>query len=94
MEMQNQNTPIEKRPDNYLVWSILSTVLCCLPLGIVSIVYSTKVDRLWDDGDKAGSRDAADKAKKFAIISAVSAAVVWIIYIILIAAGVVAGFGL
>jgi hypothetical protein len=25
-------------PDNNLVWAILSTVFCCLPLGIVAIV--------------------------------------------------------
>ena len=32
------------KPDNWLVWAILSTILCCLPLGIVSIIYATKVD--------------------------------------------------
>ncbi len=32
------------KPDNFLVWAILSTVLCCLPLGIVAIVYANKVD--------------------------------------------------
>ena len=30
-------------PDNYLVWAILSTVLCCVPFGIVSIIQSSKV---------------------------------------------------
>lgn len=23
-------------PDNYMVWAILCTILCCTPLGIVS----------------------------------------------------------
>ncbi|MCD8166876.1 MAG: CD225/dispanin family protein, partial [Bacteroides sp.] len=35
---------ISQKPDNYLVWAILSTVLCCLPAGVVSIVYSVKVN--------------------------------------------------
>ena len=36
----------QREPENYLVWAILCTVLCCLPIGIVSIVYSTKVSGL------------------------------------------------
>ncbi|WP_197513887.1 CD225/dispanin family protein, partial [Mycobacterium sp. 1165178.9] len=39
-----------QEPDNYLVWAILCTVLCCLPFGIVSIVYSNKVSGLWAQG--------------------------------------------
>ena len=38
------------KPDNYLVWAILTTILCCLPFGIVSIVYSSKVDKLYFNG--------------------------------------------
>jgi hypothetical protein len=30
-------------PDTNLVWAILCTVLCCLPLGIVSIIKATSV---------------------------------------------------
>ena len=29
---------------NNLVWAILTTLFCCLPLGIVSIVHAAKVD--------------------------------------------------
>ena len=38
----NQNRPL--KPESYLVWAILSTVCCCLPFGVVSIVYASKVD--------------------------------------------------
>lgn len=31
------NAPMQK-PDNYLVWSILCTVLCCIPFGVAAIV--------------------------------------------------------
>ncbi len=45
--METINDPANKPPDNNLVWAILCTVLCCLPLGIVAIIKSTKVnDRL------------------------------------------------
>ena len=57
---------------NNLIWAILSTLFCCLPLGIVSIVYATQVDGLRAAGDLAGARIAADKARFWALISAVS----------------------
>ena len=63
--------PGQGEPDNHLVWAILCTVLCCLPLGIVSIVYSTKVSGLWAQGRYAEAQSAADSAKKWAIIGAV-----------------------
>ena len=60
-----------KRPDNNMVWAILCTSLCCLPLGIVSIIEASKVDGRYRDGDYEGAQEAADKAKKYAIIGAV-----------------------
>lgn len=69
----------EAKPDNYLIWSILTTVLCCLPFGVVAIVYSAKVDSLWNTGDRAGAYDAAKNAKLFNIISAVGGIVAGII---------------
>ncbi|MDR2764224.1 MAG: CD225/dispanin family protein [Tannerella sp.] len=38
-------------PENYLVWAILTTVLCCFPLGIVSIINSSNVSTLYAQGD-------------------------------------------
>lgn len=63
--------PGQREPDNYLVWAILVTIMCCLPLGIVSIVYSTKVSGLWAQGRYAEAQTAAENAKKWAIIAAV-----------------------
>lgn len=57
--------PPTSKPDNFLVWAILSTICCCVPFGIPSIVYATKVDSLWAAGDYEGSREAAGKAKKW-----------------------------
>ena len=75
--------PGQREPDNYLVWAILSTVLCCLPLGIVSIVYSTKVSGLWAQGRYGEAQAASDNAKKWAIISAVVGVVAYVIGVIL-----------
>ncbi len=72
--------PFEPKPDSNLVWGILTTVLCCLPFGIVSIVYAARVDGLWRSGDLGGAREAADKAKNWAIASAVTAVVLLVIF--------------
>ncbi len=74
--MENQIS----KPDNYLVWAILSTVLCCLPFGIVSIVYAAKVDGLYASGDYSRAKEASDKAKQFALISCVAGIVVSVLY--------------
>lgn len=74
--------PGQREPDNYLVWAILVTVFCCLPFGIVSLVYSTKVSGLWAQGRYGEAQTAADNAKKWAIIGAVvgvAAAVIGVI---------------
>lgn len=80
---QQPGWPGVREPDNYLVWAILSTVLCCLPLGIVSLVYSSKVSGLWGSGRYAEAQAAAENAKKWAIISAIVAAVLTVIGVIL-----------
>ncbi len=79
----DNNTPMTQ-PDNYLVWAILVTVGCCWPLGIPAILNSTKVDKLWNQGDYMGAQEASNKAKKFCIYSAIAAGVFWILYFILI----------
>lgn len=68
---------------NNLVWAILTTLFCCLPLGIVSIVYATQVDGLRAAGDIAGARAAADKARFWAIISAVLVPVAVVLWFVL-----------
>ena len=55
---------------NHLVWAILSTLFCCLPFGIVSIVFASQVDGKRAAGDIAGARDASAKAKFWALLSA------------------------
>lgn len=57
------------KPDNFLVWAILSTVLCCLPLGIVAIVYANKVDTFWYAERYEEAEDALKKAKLWTYIS-------------------------
>lgn len=51
---------------NYLVQSILVTVLCCLPFGIPAIVHAAQVNARIQARDFAGARRCSDKAKLWA----------------------------
>ena len=86
------NNLTNHKPDNYLVWAILSTLLCCMPFGIVAIVKATQVDTFWAQGNQAEAIEAANAAKKWTIVSAVSAVAVWFIYgLIVVIAAIVSG---
>jgi hypothetical protein len=73
------------------VWAILSTVLCCLPLGVVAIVKSTQVSGLWAQGRFDDAQRAADDAKKFAMWGAIAGVVVAVIWVIIAVSGAFAG---
>ena len=68
------------KPPNYLVWSILATLLCCLPFGVVSIVFATQVDSKWTIGDWHGALEASKRAKTWLIASVAVALVMLAAY--------------
>jgi Interferon-induced transmembrane protein len=63
--------PAAQAPKNYLVWSILVTLFCCLPFGIVAIVKSSQVNGLYAQGRYAEAQASADSARKWVIWSVV-----------------------
>jgi len=69
------------KPNNYLVWSILATIFCCLPLGIWCIICSSKVNKLYALGDYSGAVDASNKAKRWIIISAILGLIANVAYV-------------
>lgn len=64
----NQTQP---RPQNYLVLAILTTIFCCLPTGIVSIIYSSKVNTLVAEGKYDEAIAASKSAKTWGIVGLV-----------------------
>ncbi|MEI6693295.1 MAG: CD225/dispanin family protein [Actinomycetes bacterium] len=70
-----------------MVWAILTTIFCCLPLGVVSIVYAAQVNSKWAMGDVNGAMESSKNARNFAIISAVISAVIGVIWIIVVVLG-------
>lgn len=53
---------------NYLVQSILVTLCCCLPFGVVGIVYAAQVNSKLAAGDIAGAQLASKNAKMWSAI--------------------------
>jgi predicted secreted protein len=79
--------PPGQAPNSHLVWSILVTLFCCLPFGIVAIVKSSQVNGLWAQGRYAEAQASADSARKWIIWGAVIGVVAGIIYAIMAIAG-------
>lgn len=63
--MEPTTTSTTGRPKNWLVESILVTLLCCLPFGIVGIVNAANVNSRFDAGDFAGADKASKEAGKW-----------------------------
>ncbi|MDD3192846.1 MAG: CD225/dispanin family protein [Oscillospiraceae bacterium] len=62
------------------MWSIIVSVACCLPLGIVSIVYASKINSAMAVGNYQLAQGAAKKSKLFSIIGGCVGAVFAILY--------------
>ncbi len=58
-------------PKSYLAWAIISTLCCCLPLGIVAIIFATQVNSKLAAGDFDGAKKASERAQLFIILSIV-----------------------
>jgi hypothetical protein len=82
---------VPEKPKNYLVQSILVTLFCCLPFGVVAIVYSAQVDSKYRAGDYAGALHASKRASMWGWISFGIGIVVGVCYGIIGALGAVAG---
>jgi hypothetical protein len=61
--------PPQTTVPNYLVYAIVSTVLCCIPAGIPAIVYAAQVNSKLLAGDLAGAQAASKNAKMWCWIS-------------------------
>ena len=68
-EVESASVSPPQTVPNYLVWAILTTMLCCLPSGIASIVYAAQVNTKLAEGDTLGAIDSSNKAKMWAWIS-------------------------
>ena len=66
----------------YLILSIISTVCCCLPFGIVGIVFSVKINSAMNAGNYEEAAQDAKMAKIWTIVSFVVGLLFWIVYFV------------
>ena len=85
-----ENRP--ERPNSYLALAIVSTILCCLPTGIVSIVYATKVNSAYADGNYNQANRASQNAKTWGLVS-VGLGLLGLILYFIFGAALLAGLG-
>lgn len=81
---QQQTRPPIK-PDSYLVWGILTTIFCCMPFGVVSIVYAEKVDSFWHSGFYQEAYRASRTARNWALAAAITGVVPIVLYLLVMA---------
>jgi len=71
------------RPDSYLALAIISAILCCPATGIVSIVYATKVNSLYEDGKYDQAKSSSKNAKTWGLVSIGIAVFGFILYLLI-----------
>ena len=76
-----QTKPI--MPNTWLVQSIIATICCCLPFGIVGIVNATKVESYYMRGDYANAIRCSENAKKWTIWAVVSAVIIVVLSLLM-----------
>jgi hypothetical protein len=63
----SSGAPVASVP-NYLIPAIIS-LFCCLPLGVVGVIFAAQVNGKVAAGDTVGALDASKKAKLFSFIA-------------------------
>lgn len=70
-------------PKTWLAESILVTLFCCLPFGIVGIINAAKVSTLYAQGNYEQAQLASAGAKKWTTIGFLIGFAVYVIYFII-----------
>lgn len=86
-------SPTGFMPKTWLTESILVTLFCCLPLGIVGIINASRVESRYRVGDFNGAQQASLEAGRWTKIGFFSAFIIIGLYFLLIFAGIFSGFG-
>ncbi|GGE11660.1 CD225/dispanin family protein [Psychroflexus salis] len=82
--MEPNNPQIQPKPNNHLALAIITTILCCLPAGIVSIVYATQVNSKYNAGDYEGALRSSKNAKTWWIVSIITALIIIVGYFVVV----------
>lgn len=71
----------EPMPKTYLVWAVLSMVLCCFIPGLIAVIFSTSVSSKYYARDYEGARRASEVTQYWIIASIVLGVVSMTLYL-------------
>jgi hypothetical protein len=88
MENLNMAPPGPKGPfsENWLVEAILVTLLCCLPFGVVGIIFAAQVNTKQQAGDMEGAEKARKDAARWTKIGfwvGIAGIVLYLLFVLL-----------
>ena len=84
-------TPNQPMPKTWFLESLLVTIFCCLPFGIIGIIESNNVESMYRSGRYELAVYYSQKAKKWALWGFFSAAVLFGLYLIVMVMIIAAG---
>ena len=77
-------------PKTYMAESILVTLFCCLPFGVVGIINASKVSSLYTAGNVELAQAASLEAKKWTKIGFICGIVFYVLYFVVYGVGLAA----
>lgn len=80
-EQIQEQAPMMK-PDNHMALAIITTICCCLPLGIVAIIKANEVNTLYMSKQYTAAAVAADEAKKWSYVGIICCVIFWAVYLL------------
>ncbi len=83
--------PLAVAPKNWLIESVLVTIFCCLPIGIVGIILALLVDTLWKEGHKEAAERLSMEAGRWVKYGIICGVIALILYMLLISSGILSG---
>ena len=74
------NASLGGKPDSNLIMAIITTVLCCVPVGGYAIYLAIQSDQAWKNGDAATAAEFGAKARQFSIYAVIAGLVVGVLW--------------
>jgi len=77
---------------NHLALAVLVTIFCCMPFGIMAMIYAAQVNPRLMNGDYAGAMDASKKAAIWCWVSLAVGLVVLLPFFVFVVLRTALGF--
>jgi len=76
-------------PKTYLALSIIVTLICCLPFGLIGIINASRVESRYNAGNYDGALKASRNAKRWSLAGILFYVIVFILLFILLMFGAI-----